>query len=106
AVSPEAPLARPPHTGDRETPRRVPVLQPRQRDTALALVLSGLVAVRDLARLVAFEEQHLGDAFVRIDLRRQRRGVADLERHVTLPLGLERRDVRDDAAPRVGGLAG
>src|SRR6266849_2012301 len=47
----------------------------------------------------------LEHVLVRVDLGGQRRGVADLERHVALPLGLEGRDVRDDAAARVGGLA-
>ena len=51
---------------------------------------------------VAFEEQHLRDAFVRVDLRRQRRRVRELERHIAFPFRLERRDVDDDAAARIG----
>jgi hypothetical protein len=54
---------------------------------------------------VGFEEQHLRAAFVGVDLRRQRRGVGELERHVAFPLRLEGRDVDDDAAARVGALA-
>src|SRR3989454_8479576 len=79
----------------------------RQRDARLRLVLALLVLVADLAlvALVRREEQHLRDPFVRVDARRQRRRVGDLERHVTFPLRLERGDVRDDAAPGVGALA-
>src|SRR5262245_31996458 len=80
-------------------------LQARQRDPHLLLVLPGLVLVGDLAHLRGLEEHHLRDALVGVDLRRQRRGVADLERHEALPLGLERRHVREDTAARVRGLA-
>src|SRR6186997_609827 len=73
-----------------------------QSDAALALVLAGLVAVGDLAGLVALQEQELRGALVGVDLRRQRRGVGELERHMALPFGLEGRHVHDDAAPRVG----
>ena len=47
------------------------------------------------------EEDHLRNAFVRIDLGRQRRRVRKLERDVTFPLGFERRDVHNDAAARI-----
>src|SRR5690606_33262095 len=76
-----------------------------QRNPPLGLVLPALVLVRRLAHLVALEEQHLRDALVGVDLRRQRRGVRDLDGHVPFPLRLERRDVDDDAAARVGRLA-
>ena len=69
------------------------------------LVLALLVGVRDLARLVALEEEHLGDALVGVDLGGQRRGVGDLEGDDALPLRLERRHVHDDPAARVGRLA-
>src|SRR5687767_8536870 len=80
-------------------------LHPREREPQLPLILALLVGVRDLARLVALEEQDLGDPFVGVHLGRQRRGVRDLERDEALPLGLERGDVHDQAAARVGGLA-
>src|SRR6185369_9182272 len=54
----------------------------RKRDAALALVFSGLVAVRDLAGFVALEEEELAGALVGVDLRRQRRGVGEFQRHV------------------------
>ena len=73
-----------------------------QRDALLALVLAAAVLVRRLADLVRLEEDHLRDAFVGVDLRRQRRRVRELERDVPFPLRLERRDVDDDAAARVG----
>ena len=71
----------------------------------LPLVLPAAVFVRGLAHLIAFEEQHLRTAFARVDLGRQRRGVAEFERHIAFPFGLERRDVDDDPAPGVGTLA-
>src|SRR5262249_38278440 len=80
-------------------------LQARQREPLLRLVLSLLVRVRRLADLVALEEQALGDALVRVDLRGKRRRVRDLEGHDALPLRLERRDVHDDAAARIAGFA-
>ena len=73
-----------------------------QRDAPLALVLAAAVLVRGLADLVRLEEDHLRDALVGVDLGRQRRGVRELERHVALPLRLERRHVDDDAAARIG----
>ena len=77
----------------------------RQGDAALALVLAAPVLVGDLARLVALEEQQLGHALVGVDLRRQVGGIGELEGDVALPLGFERRDVDDDSAAGVGGLA-
>src|SRR5512139_3221959 len=76
-----------------------------QRDTTLPLVLAAAVLVARLADLVALEEQHLRAALAGVDLGRQRRGVAELQRHVPFPLGLERGDVDDDAAARVSALA-
>src|SRR5690349_11407275 len=79
----------------------------RQRDTDLALILPAAVAVRRLADIVrrGLEEDHLRDAFVRVNFRRQWRGIREFERHVTLPLRFERRHVHDDPATRVRTLA-
>jgi hypothetical protein len=77
----------------------------RQRDAALTLVLAAAVLVGRLADFVALEEQHLGAALASVDLGGQWRGVAELQRHVAFPLGLERRHVDDDAAARIGALA-
>src|SRR3546814_3945759 len=71
------------------------------RPAALALVLATPVGIRGLADFVRFIEQHLRDAFIRVDLRRQRRGVRELQRLVTFPLRLQRRHVDDDAAARL-----
>src|SRR5688572_11118369 len=80
-------------------------LELRKRDANLPLILALLVAIRDLGRLASLEEQDLRDPFVRVDLRWQRRRVRDLQRDEAFPLRLERRDVRDDPASRVRGLA-
>src|ERR1019366_8043458 len=71
----------------------------------LALVLAAAVLVARLADLVALEEDDLSAALARVDLGRQRCRVAEFQRHVPLPLGLERRDVDDDSAARIGTLA-
>src|SRR5579859_4584174 len=63
----------------------------RERDALLALVLAAAIAVGGLADLVGLEEDDLRDALVRVDLRRQRRRVGELQRHVAFPLRLERR---------------
>src|SRR5664279_4082672 len=76
-----------------------------KRNALLALVLAAAVLVRRLADLVRFEEDHLRDAFVGVDLRRKRRRVRELERDVAFPLRLERRHVDDDAAARIRALA-
>src|SRR5579863_8691963 len=73
----------------------------RQNDPLLRLVFPLFVLVRDFAKLVRLEENHLAQSFIRINSRRQRRGVADFQRHEPLPLRLERRHVDDDPAPRI-----
>ena len=72
---------------------------------ALTHIFTGLAGIADLARLVALQEQKLADALMRVDARRQRRGVADFDRHLAFPLGLQRGDVHDDATAGVSGLA-
>jgi signal transduction histidine kinase len=82
----------------------LPVKADRLRDYALAghavlaLVLAVAVLVRHVAHFIAFKEQHLGAAFAGVDLGRQRRGVGELQRHITFPFRLERGHVDDDAA--------
>src|SRR5215468_5850523 len=68
-------------------------LDRREDDPLLALVLPLPVRIGRLAGFIRFEEEDLRDPLVRVDLGGQRRRVADLERHVALPLGLEGRDV-------------
>src|SRR5215472_13484253 len=73
-----------------------------QDDSLLSLVLAFAVGVAGFADFVGFEEDDLAEAFVGVDAGRQWRCVRNLERDETLPLGLERRDVDDDAAAGVG----
>src|SRR6266542_1406582 len=80
-------------------------LDRREDDPLLALVLPLPIRIGRLAGLIGLEKEDLGDPLVGVDLGRQRRGVADLERHEAFPLGLERRDIRDDAAAGIRGLA-
>src|SRR4051794_21704327 len=82
-------------------------LELRQSHPGLLLVLPLLVGVAGLADVIVIglEEQNLADAFVGVDLGREGRRIADLEGHVAFPLGLEWRDVGDDAAARVRGLS-
>src|SRR3954454_13213698 len=76
-----------------------------QGDAGLSHILALAVGIGDFGLLGALQEQELADAFVGVDPRRQRRRVADLQRHVALPFRLEWRDVHEHAAPRVGALA-
>ncbi len=68
------------------------------------MILALLIFVADFAIVVGLEEDDLAQSFICINLCRQRSGVADLESHETFPLRLERCDVDDDAAARVGGF--
>src|SRR5262245_20036939 len=87
------------------TAGEVSELQTRQNDAALRLVLAFLVVVADFAVFVGLKKDDLAKAFVGVNLRGQRRGVADFECDVAFPLRLERRDVDDDAASSVSGFA-
>src|SRR5438270_10507636 len=78
--------------------RRLRADDERQGEALLVLVLALLVAVADLADGVGAEEEDLGDSLPRIDLGRQRRGVADLDGHLAAPLGLQGRYIHNDAA--------
>src|SRR3990170_7422588 len=68
-----------PPPGPRNRGRRLS-LDRRKDDPLLALVLPLPVRVGRLAGLVGLEEEDLGDPLGGVDLGRQRRGVADLER--------------------------
>src|SRR6218665_2157105 len=80
-------------------------LQLRQGHPALAHIFAGAVGIAGLAGLVALEEEELAGALIGIDLRRERRGVAELERDMAFPARLERGHVHDDAAAGISGLA-
>src|ERR1700682_1088226 len=88
-----------PHPGGRHL--RALVSDLGQRDALLALIFAAAILVRGLADFVGLEEDHLRDALVGVNLRRQRGGVGELQRDKALPLGLEGRDVDDDAATGV-----
>jgi hypothetical protein len=79
-------------------------LQPGKRGAALTHILARLVGVAGFTGLISLQEKELADPLVGMDLGRQWRGVADLDRHLAFPLGLQRRDVNDDAATGVGGF--
>ena len=83
------------------------VLDLRQRDALLTLVLPAAIAVGSLADVirVGLEEDHLRDSLIGVNLGRQRRGVGKFERDEAFPFRLERRDVDDDAATRIRRLA-
>src|SRR6266851_3497458 len=76
-----------------------------QRDALLPLIFATAVLVRGLADFVGLEEDHLRDALVGVDFCGQRSGVGKLQRDIAFPLRLERRDVDDDAAARVGAFS-
>ena len=80
-------------------------LQLWQQDALLVLIFAFAVGIRDFANLVALEEEHLGDAFIGVDFGGQRSGVGDFEGDKAFPFRLERGDVDDDAAARIGALA-
>src|SRR5258708_5779244 len=80
-------------------------LKTRQNDPLLSLVLSLLVLVGDLAFLVGFKEEDLAETFIRVNLGRQRRGVADFQCHKAFPFRLERRHVHDNSAAGIGRFA-
>src|ERR1700730_1351824 len=81
------------------------VLELRQHDSLLILVLALTVRVTGLAHLVGLKEQYLAQPFIGVDLGRQGRRVRDLECHKALPLGFKRRHVDNDAASRISRLA-
>ena len=65
------------------------LLQLRQHDALLGLILSFAIGVTGLADLIRLEEDNLAQPFVGVDLCRKRRRIGNLERHEAFPLGLE-----------------
>src|SRR5712692_7276191 len=84
------------------TSHQSPDLKPRQHDPALRLVLSLLVLVAHFTFFIGFEEDHLAQPFIRVNLRGQWRCIADLQRHKAFPLRFERGHIHDDSASRIG----
>src|SRR5258706_6703500 len=76
-----------------------------ERHALLALVLAAAIGVRGLAHLVGLEEEHLGDALVGVDLRRERRGVGKLEGDVPLPLRFQGSYVHHNSAAGIAGFS-
>jgi len=71
----------------------------------LRLVFALFIFVRHFALFIGGEKDHLAQAFVGINFGGQGSGVADFERHEAFPLRLEWRDIDDDSAARISGLA-
>ena len=61
-----------------------------------------MILIGDFADLVRFEEDHLGDAFIGVNLGRQRRRIGELQGHVAFPFRFERRHIDHDAAAPIG----
>src|SRR6476620_6259889 len=57
------------------------LLQLRQHDALLCLILSFAIGVTGLADLIRLEEDNLAQPFVGVDLCRKRRRIGNLERH-------------------------
>ena len=68
-------------------------------------VFSSPICVTGLAYLGGEEKDNLGEAFVRVDSRRQWRRVGNLQGHMPFPLRLKWSHIHDDATAGVGGLA-
>ncbi len=67
-------------------PSFIRLIHPRQCQARLVLILALLVRVADRARPLAFQEDQLRDALVRVDLGGQRGRVADFERDLAAPI--------------------
>jgi hypothetical protein len=77
----------------------------RQRYPALPHIFARAVGIARFARLIAFKKKELARALIGVNLGRQRCGVGKFKRHMPLPTRLERRDVDDNPAARIGGFA-
>ncbi len=84
---------------------QIQVLQFWQNNGLLFLILAFFISIGSFADLVRFKKKNLRKSFVGINPGWQRSRVRDLQRDKALPLRLERRDVDDDAAARIRGLA-
>ncbi len=81
------------------------VSEPGQRHAALTLVFSAAIFVRGFADFVRLEKYDLRYALIRIDLRRQGRGVGKLERNEPFPFRFKGCDIYQDSASRVSTFA-
>src|SRR6202166_185089 len=81
------------------------MLEPRQYNPTLRLILSLFIFITDLAILVGLKKNYLTKPFISIDLRRQRCSVTNFQSHKSFPLWFKRRDVYDNSTPRIGGFA-
>ena len=77
----------------------------RQNNALLELIFPLAVGIGCFADLIRLEKEYLGYPLVGVNARRQWRCVRNLQRDVSFPLRLERRDVDDKPAPRIGALA-
>src|SRR5687768_14277207 len=71
----------------------------------LAHVFPITILVGYLTLFVRLIEQHLGNTFIGVNFGGQRRGVGKLESYMAFPFGFQRRDIDNNAAPRIGGFA-
>src|SRR5690348_18495491 len=69
--------------------RATGISSPGKCNASLPLILAATILVTGLADLVGFQEQHLRDALVGVDFRRQRGGVGEFQRHVAFPFGFQ-----------------
>ncbi len=76
----------------------------RECQAGLILILAALVCVTYGADVLGSQEDHLGDAFIGVNLGWKRRGIADFDGDLAAPLWLKRRDIHNDAAAGVGAL--
>jgi len=81
------------------------LLNEREREPRLILVLALLVRITGPAHGLGLQEQDLGDPFPGVDLRGEGRRVRNLDGHAAPPLGFQRRHVHDDPAMRIRALA-
>src|SRR5665213_1504746 len=76
-----------------------------QRQPRLVLILALLVGITGRTNPIRLEKHQLGNPLIGVNLRRQRRRVADFQRDLPPPFRLDRSHIDDDAAAGVGALA-
>ena len=77
----------------------------RESQAALILILAAFVCVTGRANAIGLEKQHLCNAFVGINLCWEGSGIGNFNRDLAAPFRLERCDVDNNSAARIGGLA-